>query len=113
MIALPANHALAGPGSEAEVAHDAYLRAAIVEDIGPDAFILRLNRELQRPGILDEHLSFCLITAHDLQRLPEVLPHIQKHGVMDVMVKTMNSHCTTGNPQFRLVVYSHVSTFIW
>lgn len=115
LLYLHTNHTITcqyRTNSEVEIAHKTYLHAAIVEAIGPDPFILRVNEELQRPGISDEHLAACLSVVHDYKRLPEFRPFIIKHKVMDVMLETLERYRTADDRRFRVVVYSHVSAFL-
>lgn len=112
LLLLHANLAQASPGSESEANYDAYLREAVLKTIGPDDFILRLCREMLRPDISEKRWGMCLLVLHDLERLPEFLPYIQKHSVLDVVVEAMDSHCSTGDPPLRLAAYNHTSHFL-
>ncbi|KZV70610.1 hypothetical protein PENSPDRAFT_752412 [Peniophora sp. CONT] len=113
LLYLHANHSITcQANSEVEAIHEAYLKNAILEAIGPDAFILRVNKELQRPKISQEHLASCLSVVHDLERLEDFGPYIQKHKLMDVMLQTMETYSTAQDTHYRTVVYSHVAGFL-
>ena len=113
VLYLHANHSVTSrANTEVQDAHKAYLRTAILDEIGPDAFTRRIVQELQRPGISKEHLAACLSVVHDLDQLPEFLPYIEQHRVISVMLQILETVVSAGDRHFRVVVHSHVSGFL-
>ncbi|KZV70617.1 hypothetical protein PENSPDRAFT_734617, partial [Peniophora sp. CONT] len=97
-------------------ARNAYLRAAIVEGIGSDAFIARLSRELQRPGVAEspEIIGACVAALNDSLLLPEILPYIRKHSILDVLAMILDTYCKIGGVEgpARPILYNHTTYFL-
>ncbi|VDB99135.1 unnamed protein product [Peniophora sp. CBMAI 1063] len=115
LLQLHCHHALQCFKAETEddlVLHGAYLRDAIFDATGPDDYLIRLNKELQRPRISRDRLGTCMASVHYLKFLPDLLPYLQKHNLTDSVVRIMEEYWLVGDPLHRLITYGHVAGFI-
>ena len=83
----------------------AYIREVIVENIGADAFVLRLLEDTKREDASDRYFGAILRALLVFGLTSQLKPHFIKHTCLDVLMPTLSARCVPGGDKYRALLY--------
>lgn len=91
---------------------DAYIREAIINGIGADAFISRILEDSHREDTSDRYFAALLEALRVLGLSRSLLPHFAKHECVDAIITTLMTRCVPGGDQYRALLYDRALALI-
>ncbi|VDC01528.1 unnamed protein product [Peniophora sp. CBMAI 1063] len=91
-----------------ELCSPAYVRAAVINGMGADAFMLRLIEDLHRSDISDRYAAALFEAFRMMGMTPLLRPYFIKHKCLDAVAQAIDMRCVPENgDKFRAIMYQN------
>lgn len=91
---------------------NAYIREAIIDGIGADAFMSRIIEDAHREDASDRYFAALLDALRGLGLSRPLLHYFAKHECVDAIITPLLERCVPGGDQYRAALYDRALTLI-